>query len=177
LLDTLKGQLILLDENSDRVSHELLGNFKNFDGHGGGKKDNLGLSGEKLEDVVDGVLESGREHLIGFVETEHLDGVGLESTSVDHVEDSTGGADNDLRSFGELGHILSDGGSTDTSVTVDVEVVSKGDNDLLDLLSKLSGRGEDKGLGLLDGGVNLDVSEILISGIVDILVEEWRWRK
>jgi hypothetical protein len=55
----------------------------------------------------------------------------------------------------ELGHVLSDGGSTDTSVAVDVEVVSESDDDLLDLLGELSGWGEDQSLGLLDRGVDL----------------------
>ena len=124
LSDTLKCELVSLDENPDGVSHELLGDLEDLGGHGSREEDDLGVGGEELEDVVDGVLESSREHLIGLVETEHLDRLGLEGTSVDHVENSTGGTDDDVGSFGELGHVLSDKGTTDTSVTVDVEVVS-----------------------------------------------------
>lgn len=108
LSDTLEGELVSLDENPDGVSHELLGDLEDLGGHGSREENDLSVGGEELEDVVDGVLESGREHLIGLVETEHLDRLGLEGTSVDHVENSTGGTDNDVRSFGELGHVLSD---------------------------------------------------------------------
>jgi len=154
LPDTLKGELVSLDEDSDGVPHELLGDLENVLWHGGGEQHDLGLGREELEDVVDGILESGGEHLIGLVKTEHLDGVGLEGTSVDHVEHSAWGTDHDVGSLLELGHVLSDGGSTDTSVAVDIEVVSESDDDLLNLLGELSSWGEDQSLGLLDRGVN-----------------------
>lgn len=155
LPDTLEGKLVSLDQDPDGVSHELLGHVKDVLGHGGRQEDDLGLGGEELEDVVDRVLESGRQHLVGLVKAEHLDALGLERASVDHVEDSARGADNDVGAVVELGHVLSDGGSTDTSVAVDVEVVAEGDHDLLDLLGELSGGGENERLGLLDRGVNL----------------------
>lgn len=44
----------------------------------------LSLLGKKLEGIVDVLPESSSEHLIGLVETEHLDVVGLEGSSVDH---------------------------------------------------------------------------------------------
>ena len=108
LSDTLKGELVSLDENPDGVSHELLGDLEDLGRHGGREEDDLGVGREELEDVVDRVLESGGEHLIGLVETEHLDAFSLEGTSVDHVKDSTRGSDNDVGSLGELGHVLSD---------------------------------------------------------------------
>ncbi len=42
LLDTLKGKLVLLDEDADRVAHELGSNLEHVLGHGGGEKDDLG---------------------------------------------------------------------------------------------------------------------------------------
>lgn len=59
LSDTLEGELVSLDENPDGVPHELLGNLQNLGGHGGGEEDDLSVGGEELEDVVDGVLETG----------------------------------------------------------------------------------------------------------------------
>lgn len=53
LLDTLQGKLVLLDQDTDRVAHELGGDLKDVLGHGGGQEDNLGGLGEELEDVVD----------------------------------------------------------------------------------------------------------------------------
>jgi hypothetical protein len=40
-------------------------------------------------------------------------------------------------------------------MALNVHEVTDGDNDLLDLLSKLTSRGQDEGLALLDRGVNL----------------------
>jgi hypothetical protein len=60
-----------------------------------------------------------------------------------------------VRSITELGDILADCSATDTSVAVDIDEVSEGDDDLLDLLSQLASRSKDECLGLLDRGVNL----------------------
>ena len=53
LLDTLAGQLVPLDENTDGVPHEFLRDLQNIGGHGGREEDDLGALGEQLEDVVD----------------------------------------------------------------------------------------------------------------------------
>lgn len=53
LLDTFEGKFGLLDEDTDRVAHELGGNLENVLGHGSGQKDDLGGLGKELEDIVD----------------------------------------------------------------------------------------------------------------------------
>ena len=53
LLDTLKGEFLLLDEDTDGVAHELGGDLKDILGHGGGEQGDLGGLGKELEDVVD----------------------------------------------------------------------------------------------------------------------------
>ena len=53
LLDTLQGKLVLLDQDTDGVTHELGGDLENVLGHGGGEKDDLGGLGQQLEDGVD----------------------------------------------------------------------------------------------------------------------------
>jgi hypothetical protein len=70
-----------------------------------------------------------------------------------------------VRALVEAGNVLTNGGTTDTGVAVDVEVVTKGDDDLLDLLGELTGGSKDKSLGLLDGGVNLESRSALLIGI------------
>lgn len=154
LLDSFKGQLIPLDENPDGIPHELGGDLEDIGGHGSGEENNLGGRGEELEDIVDLVLESSRKHLIGLIKTEDLDVVGLEGTPLDHVEDTSGGSDNDVDSFLELGHSFTDGGSSNSGEALDVHVVSEGDNDLLNLLGEFTGRGEDESLTLLEGDVD-----------------------
>jgi len=155
LLDTFEGKLVLLDENTDGVAHELGGDLEDVLGHGGGKEDNLGRLRKELEDVVDLLGETARQHLIGLVEDEHLHGVGLEDATLDHVVNTAGGTDNDLGAVLEGLHVVADAGTTDTGVALNVHEVTDGDNDLLDLLGKLAGRGEDKGLAGLDVGVKL----------------------
>jgi hypothetical protein len=58
LLDTLKGKFCLLDQDTDRVAHELGGDLKNILRHGGGEKNDLGGLREKLEDIVDLLSET-----------------------------------------------------------------------------------------------------------------------
>ena len=155
LLDTLKGELVALDEDTDGVAHELLGDLEDLNGHGGGEEDDLDTGGDELEDLVDLVLEAPGEHLVGLVEDEHLDIVGLEGLAAGHVVDAAGGADDNVDAGLELAHVLADVDTADGGVALDAEVVTEGDHDLLDLLGELTGGGEDKGLGLPEGGVQL----------------------
>lgn len=53
LLNTLKGKLVLLDQDADGVAHELGGDLQHVLGHGGGEENDLGGLRQKLEDVVD----------------------------------------------------------------------------------------------------------------------------
>ena len=105
--------------------------------------------------LVDLVLEATRQHLIGLIKTEKLDGVRTESAAVDHVENTTGSADDDVDALLELAHVFTDVSTTNASVALDVHVVTKRDDDLLDLLSQLTGRSQNQGLGALDAGVDL----------------------
>lgn len=155
LLDTLEGQLGLLDQDTDGVAHELGGNLENVLGHGGGKKDDLGGLRKELEDVVDLLSETARKHLIGLIENEHLHGIGLQETTLDHVVDTTGSTDNDLRAVLESLHVVANAGTTNAGVALDAHEVTDSDDDLLDLLGQLTGRGENEGLALLEVGVDL----------------------
>jgi hypothetical protein len=155
LLDTFKGKLVLLDENADRVAHELGGDLKDVLGHGGGQENDLGGLGQKLEDVVDLLGETARQHLVGLVEDEHLHVVGLQDTTLDHVVDTAGGTNNDLGAVLESLHVVANAGAANAGVALNVHEVTDGDNDLLDLLGELTGGGEDKRLAGLDVGVDL----------------------
>ena len=69
--------------------------------------------------------------------------------------DTAGGTDNDLGAGAESVHILTDVGTTDTGVAVEGHEVTNGDNDLLDLLSQLTGGSDDQGLAGLEVVVDL----------------------
>jgi hypothetical protein len=65
------------------------------------------------------------------------------------------GSDNDLRTIGESLLIIANAGSSDTGVTFNIHEIADGDDNLLDLLRQLTGRGEDQSLALLDIGIDL----------------------
>jgi len=155
LLNTFEGKLVLLDEDTDGVTHELGGDLEDVLGHGGGKEDDLGGLGKELEDVVDLLSETAGQHLVGLVEDELLHAVGLEDATLDHVVDTAGGTDNDLGAVLKGLHVVTDAGATNAGVALDLHEVADGNNDLLDLLGKLTGRSEDEGLASLDRGVDL----------------------
>lgn len=99
-------------------------------------------------------LEAAGQHLVGLVKAEHLDGVGAEGLALDHVEYAAWGADDNVDAGLKGGHALADRGAADGSVALDVEVVTEGEDDLLNLLSQLAGGGKDEGLALLSGVVD-----------------------
>lgn len=66
LLDTLKGKLILLHQDTDGVTHELGGDLENVLGHGGGQQNNLGGLRQQLEDVVNLLGETTLQEAISM---------------------------------------------------------------------------------------------------------------
>lgn len=96
-----------------------------------------------------------RKHFVGLIKDEHLHAVGLEETTLDHVVDTAGGTNNDLGAVLEGLHVITNGGATNAGVALDVHEVTDGDNNLLDLLGKLAGGGEDESLAGLEAGVDL----------------------
>jgi len=155
LLDTFQRQLIPLHKNFDGLPHELLRHLQHVGGHSGREKDDLSVLRQKLEHLVNLVLEPTRQHLISLVETEYLDIVSPKRTAVDHVVHPARGTDNDLDALLELRHVLADVSAPDTSMALDVHVITEGDDDFLDLLSQLASGCENEGLGALDGQVYL----------------------
>jgi len=155
LLDTFEGELVTLDQNSDGVVHELLGDLERIRGHGGGEKSDLDGGGEEGEDVVDLVLETTREHLVGLIKDEDLDLVGAEDLAAEHVIHTSGGSDDDVDTALELGNVVSDASATNAGVAAGVEVVTKSNDDLLDLLSQLTSGSEDQSLSLEESEVEL----------------------
>ena len=101
------------------------------------------------------VFKTTRKHLIGLIEEELLDAVESEGTPIDHVEDTTGGSDNNVDAALERSNVVADGGSTDARVNRDVHVVAQSNDNLLDLLGELTSGGQDKGLALTELSVEL----------------------
>ena len=95
------------------------------------------------------------KHFIGLIENEHLHAIGPEEATLDHVLNTARCSDDNLRAILEGLHIITHTGSTNASVALNVHEVADGNNDLLNLLGKLAGGGEDEGLARLYGRVDL----------------------
>jgi hypothetical protein len=96
-----------------------------------------------------------RKHLVSLVKDEELDSIGLEGTALDHVVNTSRGTDNDVDTILEDLHVVTDDSTTNAGMALDVHEVTNGDNDLLDLLSKLTGGSQNQSLALLDAQVDL----------------------
>jgi hypothetical protein len=68
---------------------------------------------------------------------------------------TTWGTNNDLGTLLKSLHVITNAGTTNARVALDIHEVTDGNNDLLDLLSQLTGWGEDQSLALLDVGIKL----------------------
>ncbi len=150
LLDTFKGELILLDQDADRIAHELLSDFEHIERHGGGEDGALNHLWHVFEDVIDLFLETTRKHFIGLIKDEELDKVWLEGAAVDHVVDTAWGTDDDVDAFLQGADIFADGGTTYATVDFDVHEVTESGNNRDDLAGQLTSWGEDEGLAVLD---------------------------
>lgn len=148
LLDTIESEIIVLNENSSRVSHELLGDLKNFGSHSSREKCNLNIMGELLEDLVNLILETTSEHLIGLIEDEELEVFSGKESLLDHFEDTSGSSDDDLDTFSESLLIFFRVGTTSASISGDLQVLTEVENDCDGLLCEFSSGCEDKCLGV-----------------------------
>ena len=104
------------------------------------------------------IFESTRKHLIGLIKEELTDGVQPQGTTVDHVIDTTGGTHDDVNTSLEGTDVVTDGGTSDTGMNLKLHVVTKGDDDLLNLLSQLTGGGKDERLTFTKLGIKLGES-------------------
>jgi len=125
LLDTIECQIVILNENGSRVSHELLGDLENFGSHSSREKCDLNIMGELLEDFINLILETTSEHLIGLIEDEELEVFSGKESLLDHFEDTSGSSDDDLDTFSESLFIFLRVGTTSASISGDLQVLTE----------------------------------------------------
>ena len=154
LLDTIEGEGFLTDENTGGVTHELLGEFEDITGHGGGEEADLDITRHEAEDFVNLFLETLGEHFIGFIENHNLHHVSAEGTTLHDVEDTTGSTNGDDSTGLDLLDIILNTSTTNEGLAeVGVgfsEVVTDAGEDFVGLNGKFSGGRKDQSLeGLL----------------------------
>jgi len=69
--------------------------------------------------------------------------------------DTARSTDNDVHTVLKDFHVIADDSSPNTSMTFNIHEISNSNNDLLNLLSELTGRGQDQSLALLDRQIDL----------------------
>ena len=74
------------------------------------------------------------KHLVSLVQNEHLHSVRLQHPPLDHVLDSTRCSDNHLWTILDRGHIFTNTGTANASMTVDRHKITDGNDHLLNLL-------------------------------------------
>lgn len=130
LTDTLEGKIFGLDKNFLWVSHEMFGQSQDVVWHSGREKSNLDVSGQEFENLLNLLLESSGEHLIGLVHDEESEIISLEEVLLHHIVNSTGCSDNDVNaSLLKKVDVILDGGSSDASVNLNAHVLSDGVHD------------------------------------------------
>lgn len=96
-----------------------------------------------------------RKHFVSLVKDEHLHAVRLEEAALDHVLDTARSTDDDVGAILKSLHVITNAGASNAGVALNVHEVTDGNDDLLDLLSQLTGGSEDQSLALLQAGVDL----------------------
>lgn len=76
----------------------------------------LQLGGQELEDVINLVLESARQHLVSLVEHEHPDGVGTQGATAQHIVHAAGRANDNMNTTLQDPGVLADAGAANTCV-------------------------------------------------------------
>lgn len=138
LLDTFESKIFVFDENLGGLSHKVLCQLEDIDWHGGREKSNLDLTWQELEDILNLLLESTREHLISLIEDEDLQVVALKETLFHHVMDTAWCANNNVNTSLQDLDFVSNDGSSYASVDLDANEFSYLLDDESDLLSEFS---------------------------------------
>jgi len=149
LLDTFQSQFVSLDQNSHRLGHKLASNFQRFRRHSRTENANLQLWRQQLENVVNLILETSGQHLIGFVQREDLDRIWFQRSASQHIVHSPRSTDDDVDAGLENSLILSHRRTADARVALHLQIIPERSHNLLDLLRQFSRRRQNQRLALL----------------------------
>uniref|UniRef100_A0A8W7PPN0 Uncharacterized protein n=1 Tax=Anopheles coluzzii TaxID=1518534 RepID=A0A8W7PPN0_ANOCL len=148
LLDAFQRQFIALDQDADRVRHELGGHFEDFVRQGGGNQYHLRCGRQVPVHVVDLFLEAFVKHLVRFVQHQHLDGTGAQHAPLDHVEHAARRAAHHVLAIVQFANVLPQICTADAGVTLYVHEISQREDNLLYLHGQLARRGQAEDLRL-----------------------------
>ena len=130
------------------LDHVLILEGLDDEGEGCRVKHDLTLLGEVCEQLLDNGREFGTEELIGLIHDKGRTFAKVGDALSSQVEDTTGGTDNNVNSFGQSHNIILEGGASCRDHDLHTHVLAQGLADLSGLESQLSGRDQEQGLNL-----------------------------
>merc|ERR1712180_117026 len=105
-----------------------------------GGRNQVNLSGWRKVSVniVDLFLESFVQHFIGLVQNEHFDASSTQSSASNHVKNAARGSRYNMLTIVKFSNIFTEIGTTNASMALNIHVISKGQNNLLNLHCQFS---------------------------------------
>mmetsp|Transcript_27194 Transcript_27194/g.63561 ORF Transcript_27194/g.63561 Transcript_27194/m.63561 type:complete len:205 (+) Transcript_27194:860-1474(+) len=146
LFNTLKGQLITLDEHAHRLIHELFSHVKHLLRHRSAHQHHLGRWWKVAVYVVDLFFESLVEHLVSLIDHQHLQVTSTKVATTYHVEHAPRSSADNLHTVVKPANILTNTLTTNACMALNVHVVAKCKANLLGLLGQLTRRREGEDL-------------------------------
>ena len=147
LFDSFQSKLLILDQNLDWSLHELLSHLNNFWRHSGREKADLNVSREVLENLFDFFNKASAQHLVSLIEHNDSKEVSPEGFLLNEIFYPSGGSNNNMDAAILEGLPVFPGVSSSNATSgVDFDEFTEAEDDLVDLLGKFSGGGENDGL-------------------------------
>ena len=134
LSNPIESEFVPFNQYLKRVVHELVGHLKNFLGQGSGNNHTLNARGQVPVNVIHLVFESLIEHLVCFIQNEHLNRMSFEGSPLDHIEHSSRSATYYVHSMLQLGNVLVYIPPSDAAEYFHTHVIAKSHHHLLGLL-------------------------------------------
>ena len=155
LLDTIKGQLLIFDQNFNRILHEFFSHLNNLRRHGCREKTDLNISWQVFENFSDFVNKTSTQHLISFVENNDFKKICSQCFLFDQIFYSSRSSDYYLNTAILQSFTIFLGiSSSDTASCINFKELAETENNFVNLLGKFSGRSKDDCLTFRRLGVN-----------------------
>mmetsp|Transcript_52872 Transcript_52872/g.87598 ORF Transcript_52872/g.87598 Transcript_52872/m.87598 type:complete len:315 (-) Transcript_52872:310-1254(-) len=140
LFNAVQRQLLLLHQDTHRITHKTLRQLQNLIRHGGAEQGDLHLGRQVLKTVVNLFLEAARQHLVRLVQTKQFQRFQTQSSARNHVIHTTWSTNHNLDASRQLLNVLLDGGTAHARASSHLHVGTQRFHYFVDLLRQFSRR-------------------------------------
>ena len=150
--NVLAGRTDTADGEEDVLTHEVTGETLDVGGEGCREHHRLTIVAKGhallLDDATDLRLEAHVQHAISLIEDEELDGLHGNATTLDEIDETAGSSDEHVAAALDLAKLIPDVGTTVDDDGSNTGGVGEALGLFVDLARKLTGGGEDEGVGV-----------------------------